>query len=185
MLKSPSESRRRRKPRELIWPSLTSQSKADAKNAPLIAHVSPRSAYRMPAAFAFLHHLAAFALVSALAVEFVLVRGELTVRNARAILIADSVFGASAGAVLIVGLLRVFYFEKGAAYYFHSMPFIAKVSLFVLIGLLSIYPTIQYLSWRAVLKQGAVPVVEPAKWRAIRIIIHWELTGLVILILCA
>lgn len=139
----------------------------------------------MPAAFAFLHHVAAFALVAALAIEFVLIRSELTVRNARAILLADAVFGAASGAILAVGFLRVFFFEKGAAYYFHSVPFIAKLSLFAVIGLLSIYPTRQFLSWRASLRQGAVPALDPAKLRAIRAVIHWELAGLVVLILCA
>ena len=33
--------------------------------------------------FAFLHHLAAFVLVAAIAVEFVLLRGELTLWSAR------------------------------------------------------------------------------------------------------
>ena len=139
----------------------------------------------MPSALAFLHHVAAFALVSALAIEFVLVRGELTLKNARTILIADAVFGVSAVLILIAGLLRVFYFEKGAGYYFHSVPFIAKLSLFAVIGLLSIYPTLQFLSWRASLKRGAVPAVDPAKLRAIRTVIHWELAALVLLVLCA
>jgi putative membrane protein len=139
----------------------------------------------MSAAFAFLHHLAAFVLVGALAIEFVLTRSELTVKNARTILLVDAVFGASAGAILIVGLLRVFFFEKGAAYYFHSVPFIAKLSLFAVIGLLSIYPTRQFLSWRPSLRQGAVPTIEPATLRAIRAAIHWELAGLVVLVLCA
>src|SRR4030095_1402405 len=122
----------------------------------------------MSAAFAFLHHLAAFARVSAVAIEFVLTRSELTVRNARTILLADAVFGASAGVILIVGLLRVFFFEKGAASYFHSVPFIAKLSLFAVIGLLSIYPTRQFRSWRTSVKQGAVPTVEPTTLHAIR-----------------
>jgi putative membrane protein len=139
----------------------------------------------MPATFAFLHHVAAFALVSALVVEFVLIRGELTVKNARTILSADALFGLSAGAILVVGFLRVFYFEKGAAYYFHSVPFIAKLSVFAIIGLLSIYPTRQFLSWRQALKRGIVPSAAPAKLRAIRTIIHWELAGLVVLVLCA
>ena len=46
------------------------------------------------------------------------------------------------------------YFEKGASYYFHSVPFVAKLSLFVMVGLLSIYPTMEFLSWRASVKQG-------------------------------
>src|SRR5215831_9959304 len=109
----------------------------------------------MSATFAFLHHVAAFALVSTLAIEFILIRSEPTFKTARTLLIVDALFGASAGAVLVIGLLRVFFFEKGAMYYFHSVPFIAKLSLFAIVGLLSIYPTRQYLSWRASLKQGA------------------------------
>jgi len=69
----------------------------------------------MSAFFAFLHHLAAFALVAALAVEFVLIRDTLTVASARKIVRVDMVFGLSSGVVLVVGLLRVFYFEKGVA----------------------------------------------------------------------
>jgi putative membrane protein len=101
--------------------------------------------------FAFLHHLAAFALVGAVASEFILIRGELTVTRARQVLAADMVLGVSAGVVLVVGFTRVFRFDKGADYYFHSIPFIGKLSLFVVVALLSIYPTVQFLSWRAVL----------------------------------
>ena len=139
----------------------------------------------MSATFAFLHHLAAFTLVGALAVEFVLIRGELTLKNMRLLLITDAVFGSSAGVLLLVGLLRVFFFEKGAAYYFHSVPFITKLSLFLVIALLSIYPTFQFLSWRAALRQGVAPAVEPTKRRMLRNIVHLELVGLVALILCA
>src|SRR5205085_5779960 len=98
----------------------------------------------MSALFAFLHHVAAFALVAALAVEFVLLRGELSATRARQILSADRIYGICAGLILVIGLARVFYFEKGAHYYFHSIPFIAKLSLFVMVGLLSIYPTVQF-----------------------------------------
>src|SRR5205809_4184068 len=107
--------------------------------------------------FAFLHHLAAFSLVAALAVEFVLIRGELNLGTARRLRLVDMVFGISSGVVLVVGLLRVFYFEKGASYYFHSAPFIAKLSLFVIVGLLSIYPTVEFVSWSKSWKQGRMP----------------------------
>ena len=42
----------------------------------------------MVAFFAFLHHLAAFALVAALAVEFVLIKSELSLANARKLLLS-------------------------------------------------------------------------------------------------
>lgn len=134
---------------------------------------------------AFLHHLAAFALVAALAVELVLVRGELTAARARQLLRIDAAFGISAGTLVLIGALRVGYFEKGAYYYFHSAPFVAKLALFVAIGLLSIYPTLQFLSWREALSAGRAPAVSEAKLRTLRRVIHWELAGVVVLILCA
>ena len=139
----------------------------------------------MAAIFAFLHHLAAFALVTALAVELVLLKSGLTVENARKIVRYDAVYGMSAGTLLVVGLLRVFYFEKGAAYYFQSAPFLGKLALFAAIGLLSIYPTREFLSWRAALKRGKVPVVDPGKLQKLRRVIHWELSGVALILLLA
>src|SRR4051794_29768592 len=110
----------------------------------------------MVALFAFLHHVAAFALVAAVVAEFVLLKGELTIENVRKLLAVDAIFGASAGIVLIIGFLRVFYFEKGADYYFHSIPFIAKIAVFAAVGLLSIYPTLEFLSWRKSLRENRV-----------------------------
>ncbi len=75
-------------------------------------------------------------------------------QRARQLQLADLAFGASAGTILVVGFLRVFYFEKGSSYYFHSVPFIAKLTLFVIVSLLSIYPTVEFLSWRKHVKAG-------------------------------
>jgi putative membrane protein len=139
----------------------------------------------MAAFFAFLHHLAAFSLAGAVAVQLVLLRGELSVEGARRVSLADAVLGLSALVVLIVGLLRVFYFEKGASYYFHNVAFIVKLSVFVVVALASIYPTVQFASWRKALKKGSIPAVAPGKLRAIRSVIHWELAGIVLILLCA
>ena len=139
----------------------------------------------MTAFFAFLHHCAAFALFAALVVEFVLARSTLTVESARKIQVADMIFGISAGVLLVVGLLRVFYFEKGATYYFHTWTFHAKFGLFILIGLISIIPTLEFLRWRSAVKAGQVPVVSPAKMKSIRSIIHYEMVGVVLILLCA
>ena len=139
----------------------------------------------MSALLAFLHHLAAFTLVSAIAIEFVLIRHELTLKNARALLVTDAIAGASAGAVLVVGLLRVFFFEKGAAYYFHSVPFLAKLALFILVALISIYPTVEFLSWRKNLKEGRAPDVDERKRKTVRACLHAELGLIALLVLNA
>lgn len=139
----------------------------------------------MAALFAFLHHVSAFTLFAALAVEFVLVRSTLTVESARKILRADMIFGISAGVLLLAGLARVFHFEKGATYYFHTWTFIAKLALFVIVGLISIIPTMEFLRWRPSVKAGEVPTVSADKMKTIRSIIHYEMAGVVLILLFA
>lgn len=139
----------------------------------------------MAALFAFLHHLAAFTLFAALVVELILIRQELTIGTARRLLVADMVFGISAGILLVVGLMRVYYFEKGATYYFHTWTFSAKLALFLLIGLLSIVPTRELLSWRRTLRQGQPPIVSSERVARLRMIVHVELVGVVLILLLA
>ena len=133
----------------------------------------------MTAFMAFLHHVAAFALVAAMAVELALLREEITPRIARRLALVDAVLGLSALTLLGVGLLRVFYFEKGAAYYFASGAFLAKLALFLLVAALSIYPTLRFLSWR----KGAA--VDPHDVRVARKLVHLELFGVVLILLFA
>lgn len=135
--------------------------------------------------FAFLHHLAAFVLVAAITVEFVLLRGELTLWSARRLQVWDAILGMAATVLLVVGLARVFWFEKGAEYYFHNHAFLTKFGLFIVVGLLSIVPTLEFLSWRKAVKQGEVPVVAPQKIKRIRMILHIELAAVVVILLCA
>lgn len=139
----------------------------------------------MSTLFAFLHHLCAFTLVSAVAIEFALIRGELTLSAARRLQVTDLVLGIAAGALFIIGLLRVFFFEKGANYYFHSHAFLTKFSLFIIVGLLSIIPTMEFLSWRGALRAGQVPVMRANKRKRIAAVIHAELAAIVIIVLCA
>ena len=137
------------------------------------------------ALFAFLHHAAAFLLVAVVMVELVLMRGEITVATARTLLRMDSLYGVSALLLLIAGFIRVFYTEKGADYYFHSGPFLAKLTLFIIVGLLSIVPTVKFLGWRKAVQAGQAPALDDATRRRIRMIIHTELTLLFLIMLCA
>jgi putative membrane protein len=139
----------------------------------------------MSTLFAFLHHLCAFTLVAAVAIEFVLIRGELTLSSARRLQVTDLVLGIAAGALLFVGLLRVFFFEKGPAYYWHSHAFLTKFSLFVIVALVSIVPTVEFLSWRKPLSAGQLPAISAKRLRLVTSVIHAELLAIVIILLCA
>ncbi len=135
--------------------------------------------------FAFLHHVLAFTLVATVTVELVLVKDRISIERARRILRTDAIYGVSAILLLVVGFLRVMFFEKGTAYYFHSIPFIAKMLLFITVAILSIYPTLTFLSWRKSLNRGREPVLDPAVIRRIRKLIHLELVCIVLIVLAA
>ena len=63
----------------------------------------------------------------------------------------DAVYGVAAVAVVVTGVLRVIYGAKGYAFYVHNPIFHIKIGLFILVGLMSIVPTINILRWK---KQG-------------------------------
>jgi putative membrane protein len=139
----------------------------------------------LSAIMAFLHHVAAFTVVTALGVEVALFKPPLTAVQARRVIITDMVFGASATALLIVGLLRVFFFEKGAEYYFSNAFFLTKFGLFLIAALISIYPTVLYLSWRKPLSSGRVPEVTDAQRKRARMCLMLELTAVLGILFCA
>lgn len=134
---------------------------------------------------AFLHHVGAFTLAAALATELALFRQELTVPQARRLQRTDLVLGLSATLVFVAGMLRVFYFEKGLDYYLANGWFITKISLFVLVALISIYPTVVFLSWRKALIQGVAPTIPDHQARWIRRCLLLEVHGLLVIILAA
>jgi putative membrane protein len=134
---------------------------------------------------AFIHHLAAFLVLGTLMVELVVLKGELTPTAARSVMRMDMAYGISATVLLIVGFLRVFYTEKGSMYYFSSGPFLVKLTLFIVVALLSIYPTVKFLGWRKALREGRAPDFDAGTRRRVRMLIHMELTLIFVIILMA
>ncbi len=139
----------------------------------------------LPSIMAFLHHLAAFTLVAAVYAEVAIFRPPLQPAQARRLILTDLVLGTAAGVLLIVGLLRVFLFEKGEDYYFANGFFIAKLTAFVLAALLSIYPTMVFLSWRKALARGEMPRIPQEQVRRVRMCLMFELTAILVILFCS
>lgn len=135
--------------------------------------------------FAFLHHIAAFVVFAALFTELVLIKRDIDTPTARALLRVDAMYGIAALALIVFGVVRVHFTEKGAAFYLHNGAFIAKIALFIAIGLISIYPTRRFIAWRRELEAGQVPTMDASVRTRIRRFVHLELALLALLILCA
>ena len=137
------------------------------------------------AVMAFLHHLFAFTLVACVVYEFIAFRQGLTIAEARRIQRADLLYGISAGFLLVVGILRVLYFEKGWAFYSQSPFFWVKMNTFLITGLLSIDPTIRYLRWNKTIQANQAPEISDREFKRTRLILWLEVIGLAIILLAA
>lgn len=135
--------------------------------------------------FAFLHHIFAFTLVACLAYEFVAFRKGMTIEEARRLQRVDLAFGISAGLLLVVGLLRVFFFEKGVNFYINSPFFWVKLTAFIIVGLLSIDPTIRYIRWNKSLSENRSPEISDSEYRRTRLILWLEIFGIAVILLAA
>lgn len=131
---------------------------------------------------AIAHHLLVFSLAGVLAAEFALVRPGLAGRELRLVAQIDAAFGTLALAVIVVGVLRVFFGLKGWEYYVYNWAFWAKMAAFVAVGLLSIRPTIRIIAWRSASRHSTGLYVAPdAEIAGIRRLIRWE-AGIFLLI---
>jgi putative membrane protein len=97
----------------------------------------------------------------------------------------DMAYGAAAGTLLVVGLLRATHFEKGWDYYAGNPYFLAKVAMFAAVALLSAYPTVVFLSWRKAIKAGQAPEVSVRKARVITLLMRAQLLLVIGILLCA
>jgi putative membrane protein len=124
---------------------------------------------------ASLHHLLFFGLIAMLVSEAALLRG--TIDNAAVQRLAklDAGYGMTAGLLLAVGIGRVFYGIKGYDFYLHNPWFHAKIGCFLLVGLLSILPTLRFVRWRKTLRADAGFVPPAAEVAAMARIIRFEL----------
>jgi putative membrane protein len=127
------------------------------------------------AILAYLHFVAIFALLWFLAKEWTLLRAGAANVDIERIAKADAGFGATAGLVLVTGALRAAFGAKGWAFYAHNPAFHAKVTLFVIVGLVSIAPTLQFLRWRKARRADAAFRVPDAQWKRARRFIMIEL----------
>lgn len=111
------------------------------------------------ALLAYAHILAILTMVVFLASEAALCRPDwLNAKVVERLATVDAVYGAAAVAVLLTGLARTYWGAKGMGWYWSNPLLHVKVTLFVVIGLVSIKPTLTFIRWRRNLRAtGQLP----------------------------
>ena len=133
------------------------------------------------ATVAYIHYLSFMVAFGALVTESLTLKKQLTLEESWKLVIADSLYGLSATAVLVTGVLRVMYFGKGTEYYLSHHIFFVKVGLFIVVGLLSLYPTFSFLTWIKTLRDRQPPTLEDSKVSVLKWLIRGELVGLALI----
>ncbi|MFC3815612.1 DUF2214 family protein [Lysobacter sp. GCM10012299] len=126
-------------------------------------------------ALAALHHLLVYALVAMLVAQSVLLRGAVDRTTMQRLGGIDRGYGICAMLLIVVGISRIIYGVKGHDFYLHNPWFHAKMGAFVLVGLLSILPTVRFLRWRKALAANPSYLPDGAEVARLRGIVRFEL----------
>jgi len=127
----------------------------------------------------YLHFLGIIVLSATLVSEHLLLSLDNSAHKFKRLAAIDGVFGLSALTVLTAGLLLWFVVGKPSEFYTHNWVFHIKLSLFAIIGCLSVFPTIFFIRNR---NRTIQEVVVP---KSIVMIIRAELMLLLFIPLCA
>jgi putative membrane protein len=118
---------------------------------------------------AIAHHLLAFSLIAFLVAELVLLTASPARPVLRSLLFIDLAYGAAAAGSIMAGVSRLHWGDKPAEFYTHNPVFWVKMGLWVLVGLISVVPTIRYITW---IRRQELP--SPAVFASTRRLVAFE-----------
>jgi len=111
-------------------------------------------------------------------------KGPLDAAGLKRLFTADGVWGIAAVVWIATGLLRAFGgLEKGTQFYLTSPLFWVKMTLFVLILLLEIWPMVTFIRWRMAVGHGGQP--DTTRARELYLVNHIEMALVVLMVFVA
>lgn len=129
----------------------------------------------------YIHFICVFVIVVTVVGEYLLLRDTVSRAEIRRIAHLDQLYGLAALTLLGAGFSLWFVLGKPATFYTYNFIFWLKIGLFIVVGLLSIYPTIFFLQER----KKDLPESEVQVPSRIKRIILWEIILLALIPLCA
>ena len=96
----------------------------------------------------YLHFVSILVLVGTVLAEHLLVRRSMSRGELALVAKVDAVYGIAAVLVLLTGFAQWFWTGKPAGFYSPNPVFHTKVTLFLVVGLVSIYPTVFFVKNR-------------------------------------
>lgn len=98
--------------------------------------------------FRYIHFIGIMSLAATLVAEHLIISSQMSMKQFKKVVFIDLIFGISAVLTLIGGLALWLWVGKDASFYSTNWVFHVKLTMFILIALLSIYPTMFFLKNR-------------------------------------
>ncbi len=158
---------------------------AVALNGPMFLGVALSPDLAKSSLTAYSHYLSLMLCFGALVFERIRLKPSPDRGEAISLILADVVYGGAGIVLLISGILRVRSFGQGTEFYVHNPIFWVKIVLFIVVGLISLYPTITYILWALPISKGDLPEVSEKLVQRLRFVLNIELIGFCIIPLFA
>jgi putative membrane protein len=129
----------------------------------------------------YLHFLSIMVLMGALITEHLFLKPGITKEQIKSLATVDLIYGIAAIVVLTTGILRWFVYGKGYHFYMSTPLFHIKLTLFIVLGILSIFPTIKILKWKKSIKNKLTPDISPQAVKRLLMFVRIELLILAII----
>jgi len=133
----------------------------------------------------YLHFIGIMSLMGALITQHLVVKPSMGSTAIKTVGTVDIIFGIAAAVVLATGLLRWFVYGKGSDFYLANPMFHIKITLFFVVAIISIFPTLRILKWRRQSKQDNAFEVSSKDAKRLLMFIRIELLITVIIPLLA
>ena len=95
--------------------------------------------------FRYIHFIGIMSLSATLVMQHLILSSEVTKKELQKIAFIDMIYGISAVLTLVAGLVLLMGVGKEVSFYMTNWVFHVKLTLFVLVLLLSIYPTLFFI----------------------------------------
>jgi len=129
----------------------------------------------------YLHYIGIMVLMGSLITEYMFLKRDISADGIKSLVTVDLIYIISLVTVLTTGLLRWFLYGKGYDFYMSIPLFHIKLTLFIIVGVLAIFPTMKISKWKKQFKQGTN--LEISKKQIKRLLIFIRLEFLIILII--
>ena len=138
----------------------------------------------LEAILSYLHLLAILTMVVFISSEAALCRVQwLNAAVVERLAKADLVYGVAAVAVLASGIARTWWGVKGTGWYWTNPLLHVKLTLFIVIGVVSIFPTLTYFRWRKTVRaSGALPAEAEIRKTRKRVMVQAHLLAVIPLV---